>query len=53
MVFAKGKRLTEPGLFPINIKVDDLRWKLTLGFDKMRDSFLLWVNGEAFLMLPY
>ena len=47
------KKLEHPGLFPVKLICDELEWKITLDFDVQKDSFILSINDQAFLTLPY
>ena len=47
------KKLSQPGIFPMQLINDQLSWKLSLDYDFPSDKFLLYINGKAFLELPY
>ena len=49
----KGKRLTDPALFPITLQARDPDWKLRFGYDQEKAMFTLAINGVPFLLLPY
>ena len=47
------KKLTQAGAFPITLQHDELKWKLSLGYDVQSDKFILFVNDVPFLELPF
>ena len=49
----RGKRLTDPSLFPITLQARDPDWKLRFGYDHEKARFTLAINGEPFMLLPY
>jgi len=51
--FFKGKKLNKPGLFPMKLQDAELGWKLALDYDVEGDFFILYINEEAFLGLPF
>ena len=48
-----SKTLTEPGVFPLVLQDDELGWQLAADYGVEDDKFILFVNGRAFLTLPY
>ena len=44
--------MCQPGLFPLNVQDDDLKWKISLGYDVQGDYFLLYINGKSFHQMP-
>ena len=48
-----SKTLTEPGVFPLVLQDDELGWQLAADYCVEDDKFILFVNGRAFLTLPY
>ena len=40
-------------IFPITLFYDQEGWKFSVDFDRESKFFMLWVNGIAFLALPY
>ena len=49
----RGKKLSQPGVFPVRLQDDEMSWKLSLGYDTEKNIFVLWINDRAFLLLPY
>lgn len=49
----KGKKLSQPGMFPINMQDDENQWKFSLDYDVQGDTFILHIDDEPFLGLPY
>jgi len=49
----KGKNLNQPGVFPLKLQDAELGWKLFLNYDVEGDFFILFINEEAFLGLPF
>lgn len=49
----RGKKLSQPGVFPVRLQVDEMSWKLCLDYDTVKDIFVLSINDQAFLLLPY
>ena len=47
------KKLTDPGLFPIRLRNDELDWKLFLDYVVEEDKFLLFINDLPYLLLPF
>ena len=40
-------------MFPINLWVEELQWKIQINYDVPNDTFLLAINDIAFLSMPY
>ena len=40
-------------MFPINLWVEVLQWKIQINYDVPNDTFLLAINDIAFLSMPY
>ena len=50
----RGKKLTNPSLFPVVLQSDELSWKLWLAaYDFEEETFLLCINNVPFLELQY
>ena len=49
----RGKRLTDPGLFPMKMQDDELAWKLSLNYIVQTEKFVLYINEIAFQDYPY
>ena len=49
---SKGKNLSQAGVFPLRLQDDDLRWKLSLDYKVPYDTFLLFIDGLAFMNMP-
>ena len=47
-----SKNLSQAGVFPLRLQDDDLRWKLALDYDVPGDTFLLFIDGLAFMHMP-
>ena len=39
-------------MFPLIVQDDDLKWKISLGYDVPADYFLLYINGKSFHQMP-
>ena len=39
-------------MFPLHIQDDELKWKISLGYDLPADLFLLYINGKSFHQMP-
>ena len=39
-------------MFPLQIQDDELKWKISLGYDVPADHFLLFINGKSFHQMP-
>ena len=47
-----SKKLSQPGLFPLKIADDELKWKVVLSYHLPKEIFLLQINGINFLDMP-
>ena len=49
----RGKKLSAPGTFPIKLQDDVNNWKVSLGYDLLKNTFILHINDVPFLAMPY
>ena len=51
--FNKKKEFVSTGTFPLELQDDIMSWKLALYYNVESGNFLLFINGKAFLSMPY
>ena len=53
MYYFYSKTLSQAGIFPLVLQDDELGWKLAVDYGVEDDKFTLFINGRAFISLPY
>ena len=49
----RGKKLSQPDLFPMKLQDDVLEWKIAVNYDCPTNKFILTINDEPFDGMPY